>query len=389
MKTNDVLVILKLFTGWRVALFLIALLASIFIPWGAMFPYAENSLAISGLPNWIWSFGNFDGVHYLKIAQEGYLANYSQAFFPLYPLLISVLNFFPKNLLLDTRVFVDPSFFYTGILVSNIFFFFALVFLYKLFSLDWDKKTVIRSMFLLLCFPTSYYFGSIYTESLFLFAVVGSLYFARKENFLLAGVFALLGSATKIVGVVLLPVLLIELFQSQTFKVNNPSKKIAGLIGVFLTPLGLLAYMIFLKLNFNNMFYFVTAQPSFGASRSALPTILLPQVIFRYFKIFLNVPLLSSSFFNAFTEFVSALVPLGALFIFFKRIRLSYWVFTFSVLIIPTMTGTFLSMPRFALMSFLLFPYIVKSKFYFVILMVFLALLIILTSLFTRGYWIA
>lgn len=389
MKKQDVLLVLKLFLGWRLLLFFAAFIATIIIPWGEMFPYSETTLAITGLPNWIWSFGNFDGVHYLKIAQEGYLANSSQAFFPAFPLLIKTLNFFPRNETLDLRIFVDPTYFYTGIVLSNLFFFFALVFLYKLFSLDWNRKTVISSILLLLIFPSSFYFGAIYTESLFLLAVVGSLYFARKQNFVLAGIFAFVASATKIVGVVMFPVLLIELFQTLRNRSENIKTNFKKILGVLLAPLGLLFYMFFLKINFNNPFYFITSQPSFGAARSAMPTILLPQVIYRYIKIFLNVPLTSRIFITALTEFIFSIVSISCALLLFRKVRFSYWFFTVVVLIIPTLTGTFLSMPRFILMTFLLFPYIVKSKFYLLILVIFLFLLILFTMFFTRGYWVA
>jgi len=84
---------------------------------GNSFPYADRVLAITGLPEWIWGWGGFDGVHYLRIAQNGYQDLYYQAFFPLFLLLIRIFNFFPR-LNLDPRLYVDPSFFYTGILLS-------------------------------------------------------------------------------------------------------------------------------------------------------------------------------------------------------------------------------------------------------------------------------
>jgi len=56
-----------------------------FISFGT-FPYLDD-LIKSGFPPYIYSFANFDGAQYLKIAQSGYLP-LTQAFFPLYPILI-------------------------------------------------------------------------------------------------------------------------------------------------------------------------------------------------------------------------------------------------------------------------------------------------------------
>jgi len=113
--------------------------------------------------------------------------------------------------------------------------------------------------------------------------------------------------------------------------------------------------------------------------------------MYRYLKIFLSVPLFSMSFATALNELIFSLVPLTLLVIFFKKMRFSYWLFTLLYLITPTLTGTFLSMPRFALMSFLVFPLIVEKtgKSYKLLVFLFLILGVILVSLFTRGYWVA
>lgn len=74
--------ILSFFLVWRVALFAVAFIAILFIPkWGGWFPDEERVLIPTKLPSWIWGFGNFDGVHYLKIMQDGYKNIFSQAFF--------------------------------------------------------------------------------------------------------------------------------------------------------------------------------------------------------------------------------------------------------------------------------------------------------------------
>ena len=96
-------------------------------------------------------------------------------------------------------------------------------------------------------------------------------------------------------------------------------------------------------------------------------------------------------FFNAGLEFIFALAPLALLIVFWKKMRPSYWIFTLGVLILPTLTGTFSSMPRYALMGFLLFPQIVeKLGKYFIPVSILLGILgVILIGLFTRGYWVA
>lgn len=379
-------------------MFLVAFLAIYFIPkWGGWFPYEDRVLIPTKLPSWIWGFGNFDGVHYLKIMQDGYKAIFSQAFFPLYPLLgriLTAIDFVtPKNLLLDASIFVDPAYFYNAFILSNALFIFALYFLYKLVRLDYSEKISLGSIILLLAFPTSFYFGAIYTESLFLLLAVGCLFCLRKKNYLLAGLFAAFASATRILGLSLFAVLIIELlFNLKNKAIVIKSKQfLTSLAGVLIAPLGTILYMIYLKATTGDWFYFLTAQPSFGAERSAKPFILLAQVIYRYFKIFTSSSVAPLQYFTAVNEFLLTLVPLALLLVFFKKMRLSYWLFATACLVVPTLTGTFSSMPRYALMSFFLFPLIVQKtgKYFKYLVFLFVLLGVILVSLFTRGYWVA
>ncbi len=384
--SKDFKLVLILFSVWRLATFIISYLATIIIPkWGGWFPYPDRVLIPTGLPSWIWGFGNFDGVHYLRIAQDGYVAANSQAFFPLYSLLVRILNIFPKNPSLDTSIYVDPSYFFTSFILSNLLFIFALYFSYRLIKIDFEEKIGRISLIFLLVFPTSYYFGSVYTESLFLLLVASSIFYIRKHNFILGGILAGLASGTRVMGVMLFPLLVMEIFRA------GKVERFKAWLGALLAPLGTVFYMLYLKASTGDYLYFLSAQPRFGAERSAEPFILLPQVIYRYFKIFLALPVNSMKFFNAGLEFVFALLPLTLLIVFWKKMRFSYWVFTLGVLILPTLTGTFSSMPRYALMGFLLIPYIVEKlgKFFIPVSILLGILGAILIGLFTRGYWVA
>jgi hypothetical protein len=343
----------------------------------------------TGLPNWIWGFGNFDGVHYLRLAQDGYVAKFSQSFFPVFPLLIKFLNILPKNLSLDVRTFVDPSYFYTGLIFSNLFFLGFLFLFYKLLRLDYSKKITKLSLILLLVFPTSFYFGSIYTESLFLMLAVASIYSFRKKKYLLAGIFAAVSCATRIVGIFIPVIFLVEMFLNR--KKTSAAEFVTQIVSLILAPLGLIAYMFYLNRNFGDSLLFLNSQPGFGAGRSAQAYIFLPQVLYRYLKIFLSVRVATLAFFNAALEFVFTLVPLSLLIVFFKRIRPSYLWFSLLALVLPTLTGTLSSMPRYVLVAFPLFPLLtgVGSKHckYLIALMV--VVQIILLSMFVRGYWVA
>jgi Gpi18-like mannosyltransferase len=55
----------------------------------------------------------------------------------------------------------------------------------------------------LLLFPTSFFFGAVYTEGFFFFLVVSTFYFLAKKNYGRAGFTAFLASLTRINGILL------------------------------------------------------------------------------------------------------------------------------------------------------------------------------------------
>jgi len=77
---------------------------------------------------------------------------------------------------------------------------------------------------------------------------------------------------------------------------------------------------------------------------------------------------------------------------FRKKMRTSYLVFGSLAFVLPTLSGTFSSLPRYVLVLFPAFIYLgmIKSKLIqFGLWVIFGLLLIISAALFYQGYWIA
>ncbi|MDP3758101.1 MAG: mannosyltransferase family protein, partial [Candidatus Daviesbacteria bacterium] len=330
----------------------------------------------------LFAWANFDGEHYLSIAIYGY-KHLEQAFFPVYPLLIS---FFSKP---DPFNLLTPLINSTmvGLFISNISFALALIFLWELIKIDFSKKIAYLAIILILIFPTSFYFGSLYNESLFLLLSVLSFYSARKGKWFAAGVFGAVASATRVFGIFLLPALLLEAWQQKT-----PFSK---LIWVFLIPLGLVVYMWFLKATSGDPFAFYNLQILVGEQHQRGIT-LLPQVYFRYIKMLATTSLQNPIFQTLVLEFV-----VGLLFFFlpiygyFKKMRLSYVLYAMVGFLVPAIQGSFSSSPRYVIILFPAFlaaalwvnslPKIAKV----LILVSSFSALIIEAALFLRGYWVA
>ena len=366
IKSNIAKIVI-LFVIWRILLFLIAFISPAVIPqFGARFPYYQERLIASGLPHFIWSFGNFDGVHYLGIAKDAYAYQYTQVFFPLYPLLIrlvSLLTF--GNLLI------------AGLLISNIAFFVSLVIFYKLVNKYHGEKIAFWSCLFLLSFPTSFYFGAIYTEGIFFLLIISVFYLFYKKKILLASILGSFASATRLVGLFLIPAISLK-------------KNIQSIIPILIAPLGFLAYVLYLKIEFNNPLYFVSAQTIFGQERSTTQIILLPQVFWRYLKILATTNGLT--FANAAFELGMTVLILTLLVLSYRRVKTEWLIFSFLAVLMPTFTGTLASIPRYVLIAFPVYILLASIKSLIIkilIVIVFSVLLIITTVLFTQGYWVA
>ena len=370
MKRNNyssVIQIFVMFLFWRIFLFLVAFFSPKFIPvFGERFPYS-GLLIESNLPHWLWTLGNFDGVHYLRIAQDGFAYQYTQTFFPFYPLLIKFFSIFTfGNLIIS------------ALIISNTAFLLALVIFYKLLAKIYSEKVAFWSCIFLLSFPTSFYFGSVYTESLFFLLVILAFYLYEKGNILGASIVGAVSSSTRLIGVFLAPSL-----------VKNVKNR-KYLIPLLIVPLGLLIYMIYLKIIFNNPFYFLTAQSIFGQERSTTQIILLPQVFWRYVKILATTSGLP--LFNATLELSSSIFAIIFLILASKKVKKEWLIFSWLAIITPTLTGTLASMPRYILVAFPIYIVLahIKSTLIKSTIVIFsLLILSVCLILFTQGYWVA
>lgn len=370
-----------LFFTWRIGLIIISFLAVKYLPFKPSFPFYDSILANLSSSQFIWHWANFDGVHYITIAQKGYIGTgLIQAFFPVYPLAIRLLNFVFNNYL------------YTGLILSNVAFFLGIY-----FFLTWLKeeefKTTFWPLVFLLLFPASYYFGSLYSESLFFLFTVLVFILLKRKQWLAASLFCALASGTRLVGIFLAPVVAWE-FYSANFK--NKQK-----LGVYLKSFiliifslgGFIIFCWYLYKNFGDPFYFVSVQNSFGASRETDKLILFYQVVWRYLKMAVTVNRNDILYYSVMQEFILSILALILLIWgLFKKINKTYLFFSFSSFFLPTLTGNLSSMPRYLMLIvpiYLLLARLENKILKIVILIFSTILLVINTALFLRGIWVS
>ena len=346
-STSEIPSVIKITFWWRIGLFLLGLISTSLI--GFLFPYPSFQRLIelgNGIPS-IWSWGGFDGIHYLTISESGYVADFTQAFFPFFPWVIGI---FSKYLSLNSL--------YSALLVGNLSLLAATCLFWLLLRIDFKAGQSRQIILSLLFFPTAFFFGAVYGESFFLSLVFGSFLAARKKKWLLAGIIGAMATGTRFVGIFLIPALAVEYWLQ--LKESGQSIKqvkftsIIPVLSICLVSLGLIAYMIYSKQHFNDALKFIHSQPAFGASRSD-KIILLYQVFWRYVKMSVTVDFFSLLYYRISMEMLSAVIFLALGLISFKKTRLSYAIFGFLSFLTPTLTGTFSSMPRYILVMFPVF----------------------------------
>lgn len=365
--------IAKYFFLSRIVFLLFALLAALFVP--PRDGYLGSQVAPAGTSYLAWIWANFDGRHFIQIATEGY-QKFNFAYFPLYPLLIALLGHL-----------IHVPHIYLAIFISLISLLAAMFVIYKIALIDLDQDTALLSVFLLSVFPLAFFYQSVYSDSLFLLLSATSFYFARKSRWLLAASFCGLTTAARLSGIALVVALAVEWYLQNDKKLVHLNKLTVTLA---LGASGLIGYMAYLWRFFGDPLLFQKAMSAWKQAGWVLP----PQVVFRYLKIFYFVDKTALVFWVAVLEFISLFLYLFLTIYVWRKIRASYGVFMFILLVLVAFTGTFAGTPRYILHLFPAFiglaiflkdkPHLKKATILFFLLVGF-----VLTSLFTRGYFVS
>lgn len=343
--------ILGVFITWRLFLFIVAHDFSL-LPWA-----------------------NFDGVHYITIAINGY--TFDGRFFPLFPFLINLISYFFSG---------HERYLISGFVISNLCFLLALMLLYKLVRKQFSEKIARQSIFFMLIFPTSFFFGSVYSESLFLFLALLSFYFAQKRKWFYASLTGFFLGITRLTGIFILPALIYELLKKE----KGDFKRFLPLL---LVPTGLILFAIFNFSKWGDALYFINAHGQLGNSRSVDSIILPFQTIYRYLKILTTIPYYQYEYWIAALELSTFLFAAFLIYIAWKKkINPGFLIFSLFSFLAPVLTGTFSGLPRYVVTIFPIFIVLalIKSKIFKLIYIVISPiLLVIFLTLFTKGYFVA
>ena len=320
----------------------------------------------------------WDSFHYLEIASEGYVYP-NMVLFPLYPLMMRLVNFFIGNVILS------------GFLISWLSLFLAMFFLFKLVLLKFKNKDLAYlSVIFLLLFPFAIFYSTLYAEALFLFLTLGAFYFFEKKKWPLVGLFSLLAGATRIFGILLFIVFLLAHLFEKRFNLKKIDK---NLFFICLAPLGLIFYMIFLQIKFDDLWIFLRAQKEWGTwTQFSAPW----KSLFYHLRILFDFNLLKNisveTYFQFFRDFL--FWPIFAICSIFvvKAIGWPYALYNFLTLFVITFRFPMTSANKHIM---LLFPVYILLALWsknqvvrFLVLLLFAFLFFFYTTLFIKGNFI-
>ena len=319
------------------------------------------------------SWNRWDAPHYLYLATNGYTNVGDEAnfivFFPLYPLLLK-----PLILLIG-----HPAL--TGMLASTIFYILGCYFLYKLVSFDYSEKIASWTVVAISIFPTSFFFNSPYTESLFLLTFCMSLYAARKNQWGLAGIASGLATITRPFGFLILAAVLIEWVYDKKRQINNLP------FIVIPTIISGISYLYINYLVFENPFKFQEILATNWQKHFTSPLV----GILDSWNIAFTSGLTNFGLFVGWGEALTITASWLLVPFVFKYLRRSWAVFYILSLIMFSSTSFILSTPRYLLSipTFFVLIAMAQKNYLFRMIWTFfsIGLLFCLCTIFTAGQW--
>jgi Gpi18-like mannosyltransferase len=196
------------------------------------------------------AFSHWDAISYIDIAGHGYPPHldYRDAFLPGYPMLIRGLSFVTRDLVL------------AGVLVSAVAELAALLFIHELVRRERDATVARFAVWGIALAPLGFFLTGVYSESVFIAAAALSLLLMRGGRMRGAALAAALAVAMRLTGIVLLPVLAMELLRQHRTRSDG--------LWLAIIPLPLLLLAAYMRLRTGDALAFLNAEslPSFGES---------------------------------------------------------------------------------------------------------------------------
>ncbi|MBP9675034.1 MAG: hypothetical protein KBD63_08070 [Bacteriovoracaceae bacterium] len=317
-------------------------------------------------------FSSADADWYFKIAEVGYdnelftkTTPKNWVFFPLFPLLIKLLNL------------ITHSSIASSLLISHFCFLLSLYFLASfLGELSFSDTEITRASFLLCFFPVSYFFSAPLTEPLFFLLLIASWYFLELRKTTTSILLYSLLLITRPTGVIILPAYIFRLQQKGLLNIKN----IIPFGAILVLPLSCFLFYLY-KLT-GNFLAFSQNQLAWNRGLISFSELLSqtyhnPNILMISWNfILLNISLTLAAFMLAIYHLTKK--------------RYDFFLLIFLPLSISLSTGSYVSLARFCMVSFPIYLALVEifrsEKYFYLLLSIFTAIFAVMTLLYSSLY---
>jgi Gpi18-like mannosyltransferase len=263
----------------------------------------------------------------------------------------------------------------------------ATLLFYRLVADEWGAAVAGRATWYLLIFPAAFFGSAIYTESVFLLGAIGALYFGRNGRWWLAALFGIMTAATRLVGIIVAPMLLLEWWYQRS-KRDLPWQT---LLAPLLVPLGTGSYMLYLWQRFGDPLAFVKAAAAWERVAQS-PALTIRNLLQRPDEGWLTAVSSGHLPLNDWLDLLFILTFLVLGFVLLYQHRWSEGIFVWLGVMIAFSSGLLMSQRRYMWVLFPAFILLARwGKHVWVdraITAVSLLLLALFTALFANGYWV-
>ncbi len=296
----------------------------------------------------------WDAVWYERIVTQGYSATDGTAqFHPLYPWLAKPL----------ATIGISPDL--SLLIISSLSGIVLFYFFVKLARFDLPASDASYALILFAFAPPAFILFAPYAEALFLLATILCMIFMRQKSWWLAGLMGGLATLTRQQGLFLLIPLAWELSENSDHKLENIVKHWRDWLSLTLIPLGMFVWLCYRAIilndlhvnsgNFQKFIYSILISPS-AASVVEEQQFIWPwqAVKFALVKLFTQPDL------DIWVNIISASIFLVCLAISWKKIRLSYRLYSLAIALVSFSfyTGTvhpYMGLPRHLFLAFPVF----------------------------------
>ena len=308
-----------------------------------LFTFAVQSVSTAGnsYDSWMGIWERWDAVHYLDIAERGYSATGPDrvllAFFPAYPFLVRGLSFLTRDVIAAALIISGVASIAVGLLMK------------RLVRVD-DSNDVARSaVWFLFIYPTAFFLHIPYTESLFIALVLGSVLAARREQWFLASILGACACFTRLNGLMIAPVLLVEAFLQ--FRATRRFR--LQWLWIAIVPLGFADYLLLNYWVTGDFFAFTQIQQQHWFKKLTPPWIGIRESWLRTLGI---NPI------EGLHEFAFIIISLIGTVLCWVWLRASYAVWMTLNWLLITSTDFILSVPRYTLPMFPIFILLARAS---------------------------